>query len=189
MTLSEHAALHCLQGKRWNCESTTSKPSITCCRSNYTVMSRVCFFYYVWTCRLVKYYQQLQPCCLLSWWRVYFIRLAQRHGKRTILQIIVTQFGTLKPVILSSSKRRTKVSYAASVWNSQTNKGAFSFFQFQQFRSCSNLLSNYANEFRVGGSPSRSSRDLDSLEKEQKVSFLLVSGSGRGRTRGTKKKS
>lgn len=43
-----------------------------------------------------------------------------------------------------------------------------------QFNSCPNLLSNYANEFVVGGCPSRLSRDLDSLGKGQKVSLTHV---------------
>lgn len=43
-----------------------------------------------------------------------------------------------------------------------------------QFNSCPNLLSNYANEFIVGGSPSRLSGDLDSLGKGQKVSLTCV---------------
>lgn len=49
------------------------------------------------------------------------------------------------------------------------------FFAFWvQFNSCPNLLSNYANEFIVGGSLSWLSRDLDSLEKGQNVSLAHV---------------
>lgn len=51
-------------------------------------------------------------------------------------------------------------------------QGPIFFFAFLvQFNSCPNLLSNYANEFIVGGSPSWLSRDLDSLGKGTK-SFL-----------------
>lgn len=48
------------------------------------------------------------------------------------------------------------------------------FFFLVQFNSCPNLPSNYANEFVVGGSPSRLSGDLGSLGWEQKVSLAHV---------------
>lgn len=57
---------------------------------------------------------------------------------------------------------------------------SFSPFFLLQFNSCPNLLSNYANEFTVGGLHSRLSRDLDSLGRGQNVSSVQFM-SGRGR--------
>lgn len=82
-------------------------------------------------------------------------------------------------VILSSHSCRTKVSYymeqkCVYVWRRCKQGTIFIFAFFVQFNSCTNLLSNYANEFTVGGSPSRPSGDLDSLENRRKVSLARV---------------
>ena len=92
----------------------------------------------------------------------------------------VTQAHSCRFVILSSCSCRTKVSYEGKACacvlrahvsvRPQCKQGPIFIFAFLvQFNSCTNLLSNYANEFTVGGSPCWPGRDLDSLEKGQKV--------------------
>lgn len=80
-----------------------------------------------------------------------------REGNTTHFQIGVTQSHARKSVILSSLSCKRNVPFVycmhRSVRDRTTNKSPFSFSPFLvQFNSRLNLLSNYANEFIVGGS-------------------------------------
>lgn len=106
------------------------------------------------------------------------------RNKQTLAQplIEVIQAHARWGVILSSCSCRTKVSLAhICAWRRLHTRTRFLFcsppyifFFLVQFNSCPNLPSNYANEFVVGGSPSRLSGDLGSLGWEQKVSLAHV---------------
>lgn len=80
-----------------------------------------------------------------------------REGNTTHFQIGVTQSHARKSVILSSLSCKRNVPFVYCMHRSMrdrtTNKSPFSFSPFLvQFNSRLNLLSNYANEFIVGGS-------------------------------------